>query len=161
ALLGAESLKIFTLVCAGFGAALGWLQIHHERPRDLWAFLVHRPITRTKIFFAKIIVGLLLYFLAVSLPLLGSGLDQHLRTPWRTIRMGHGLPRGRMGAGRAALVFRGDAHQPAGSTLVCQPWDGVGGGAAGAGIGLEIAGPAAVLAIRTGHWSAHRSSGTG
>src|SRR5689334_22307670 len=62
ALRGEESLRIFNLGCAGFAAALGWLQIHHERPRDLWAFLVHRPITRTEIFFAKMIAGLVIYF---------------------------------------------------------------------------------------------------
>jgi len=86
ALLGAESLRIFSLMCAGFGAILGWLQIHHERPRDLRAFLVHRPITRTGIFFAKIIVGLLLYFLAVSLPLIGYliwiSIPGHLGAPF-------------------------------------------------------------------------------
>src|SRR6266568_745270 len=71
ALLSAEFLRLISLGCAGFGAALGWLQIHHERPRDLWAFLVHRPITRTEIFFAKIVGGLLLYVATVSLPLLG------------------------------------------------------------------------------------------
>jgi hypothetical protein len=85
-ILGAESLRIFGLGCAGFGAALGWLQIHHERPRDLWAFLVHRPIARTEIFFAKIIVGLLIYFLAVSLPVLGYliwiSIPGHLSAPF-------------------------------------------------------------------------------
>ncbi len=86
ALLGAESLRIFSLVCAGLGAALGWLQIHHERPRDLWAFLVHRPITRTEIFFAKIIAGLVIYFATVSLPLLGYliwiSIPGHLSAPF-------------------------------------------------------------------------------
>ncbi len=86
ALLGANSLRIFSLGCAGFGAALGWLQIHHERPRDLWAFLVHRPITRTQIFFAKMIVGLLLYFLAIGLPVLGYlvwvSIPGHLSAPF-------------------------------------------------------------------------------
>lgn len=64
-------LRITSVIYAVFGAALGWLQIHHERPRDLWAFLVHRPITRTGIFFAKIIAGLLLYAVSVSLPMVG------------------------------------------------------------------------------------------
>src|SRR5438445_13852724 len=71
ALVSAEIVRIISLACAAFAAALGWLQIHHERPRDLWAFLVHRPITRTEIFFAKIIGGLLLYFATVILPMLG------------------------------------------------------------------------------------------
>jgi hypothetical protein len=59
------------IFCATFGAVLGWFQIHNERPRDLWAFLIHRPITRTGIFLAKIIAGLVLYFLATGLPLAG------------------------------------------------------------------------------------------
>src|SRR6267154_4720612 len=70
ALLSSQFLRMISLGCAGAAAALGWLQIHHERPRDLWAFLVHRPITRTEIFFAKITAGLILYFLSVSLPML-------------------------------------------------------------------------------------------
>lgn len=57
--------------CAIFGAVLGWFQIHNERHRDLWAFLIHRPITRTEIFFGKVIAGLMLYVLATGLPLIG------------------------------------------------------------------------------------------
>src|SRR5712672_3801553 len=86
ALLSAEFLRIISLGCAGFAAALGWLQIHHERPRDLWAFLVHRPITRTHIFFAKITAGLILYLLSVSLPMLGYlvwiSIPGHLSAPF-------------------------------------------------------------------------------
>jgi ABC-type transport system involved in multi-copper enzyme maturation permease subunit len=59
------------IVCAAFGAILGWFQIHNERPRDLWAFLVHRPATRTQIFFGKILAGLVLYILVAGLPLTG------------------------------------------------------------------------------------------
>jgi hypothetical protein len=55
--------------CAIFGAVLGWFQIHNERHRDLWAFLIHRPITRTGIFLGKIIGGLVLYVLVAGLPL--------------------------------------------------------------------------------------------
>ena len=57
--------------CAIFGAVLGWFQIHNERHRDLWAFLIHRPTTRTEIFFGKVIAGLMLYVLATGLPLIG------------------------------------------------------------------------------------------
>ena len=53
--------------CAIFGAVLGWLQIHNERHRDLWAFLVHRPVTRTEILLGKIIAGLVLYTLGGGL----------------------------------------------------------------------------------------------
>jgi ABC-type transport system involved in multi-copper enzyme maturation permease subunit len=55
--------------CAIFGAVLGWFQIHNERHCDLWAFLIHRPITRTGIFLGKIIGGLVLYALVAGLPL--------------------------------------------------------------------------------------------
>ena len=86
ALLDAHFLRLLSLGFGVFAAALGWLQIHHERPRDLWAFLVHRPITRTEIFFAKIIGGLLLYFLTVTLPLLGYlvwiSIPGHLSAPF-------------------------------------------------------------------------------
>jgi len=57
--------------CAVFGAVLGWLQIRAEKHPDLWAFLVHRPMTRTRILGAKIAAGLCLYALAAGLPLLG------------------------------------------------------------------------------------------
>jgi hypothetical protein len=56
--------------CPIFGALLGWLQAHREHHRDLRAFLVHRPITRTRIFFGKVLAGAALYFLGAGLPLL-------------------------------------------------------------------------------------------
>src|SRR5438132_3463249 len=49
---------------------LGCFQIHNETHHDLWAFLVHRPITRTRIFLGKILAGLVLYLLAAGVPLL-------------------------------------------------------------------------------------------
>lgn len=52
-----------------FGAALGWLQIRNEAHRDLWAFLIHRPVTRAHIFLGKTIAGLCLYLLGAGLPL--------------------------------------------------------------------------------------------
>jgi hypothetical protein len=59
------------LFCAIFGAVLGWLQIHNERRPDLWAFLMHRPMTRPGIFLGKVIAGLGLYCFGVGLPLFG------------------------------------------------------------------------------------------
>ena len=56
--------------CGIFGAVLGWLQIHNERRPDLWAFLMHRPMTRTGIFLAKTLAGLGLYAVVVGVPLL-------------------------------------------------------------------------------------------
>jgi hypothetical protein len=56
--------------CAIFGAILGWVQIHNERHRDLWGFLVHRPVTRTDIFLGKALSGLGIYFCVAAVPLL-------------------------------------------------------------------------------------------
>jgi ABC-type transport system involved in multi-copper enzyme maturation permease subunit len=70
-LLSASVLSETALFCAIFGALLGWLQIHNERHRDLWAFLIHRPISRSEIFFGKVIAGLCLYMAGTALPLLG------------------------------------------------------------------------------------------
>jgi hypothetical protein len=55
--------------CAIFGAALGWLQTRNEAHRDLWAFLIHRPVTRAEIFRGKITAGLCLYAFGAGLPL--------------------------------------------------------------------------------------------
>ncbi|MEI7937110.1 MAG: hypothetical protein WCK27_10495 [Verrucomicrobiota bacterium] len=81
-----------TWFCGLFGAVLGWLQIHNERRPDLWAFLCHRPITRTAIFLAKATAGLCLYVLAAGLPLLGyivwARLPGHVAAPfeWLMVR---------------------------------------------------------------------------
>ncbi|HYA79286.1 MAG TPA: ABC transporter permease, partial [Candidatus Nitrosopolaris sp.] len=78
--------------CAIFGAVLGWFQIHNERQRDLWTFLVHRPVTRTQIFFGKIFAGLMLYVLVAGLPLTGYLIwaltPGHIAAPfdWATLR---------------------------------------------------------------------------
>ena len=63
--------KLSGILCAIFGFILGWFQIHNERQRDLWAFLMHRPATRTQVFFGKILAGLMLYILVTGLPLTG------------------------------------------------------------------------------------------
>jgi hypothetical protein len=72
--------------CAVFGAVLGWLQVHNERRPDLWAFLIHRPMTRTGIFLGKVMAGLGLYVLVVGLPLLGfivwARLPGHVAAPF-------------------------------------------------------------------------------
>ena len=69
--LTSDNFKVFSrLLCIVVGLALGWFQIQSERHRDLWAFLVHRPVTRTTIFLSKAIAGLILYSLTIGLPLL-------------------------------------------------------------------------------------------
>jgi hypothetical protein len=70
-LLSVAVLRPVEFFCFAIGVGLGWFQIHNERHRDLWAFLVHRPLTRTQIFAAKVTAGLSLYVVAVGLPLLG------------------------------------------------------------------------------------------
>jgi len=70
-LVSPELLMLVAYFCAIFGALLGWFQIHNERHRDLWAFLVHRPATRTQIFLGKLVGGLVLYVLVTGMPLAG------------------------------------------------------------------------------------------
>jgi hypothetical protein len=68
-LLAVSLLTEAAFFCAIFGAGLGWLQTRNEAHRDLWAFLIHRPVTRTDIFLSKTIAGLCLYIFAAGLPL--------------------------------------------------------------------------------------------
>jgi hypothetical protein len=70
-LLAKSVLTQAAFFCAIFGTLLGWLQIRAEKHPDLWAFLVHRPITRAIILRGKILSGLLLYAAGAGLPLLG------------------------------------------------------------------------------------------
>ena len=70
-LMHAEVLTQVGFFCAIFGTLLGWLQIRAEHQPDLWAFLVHRPVKRTRILQGKVAAGLLLYVSAAGLPLLG------------------------------------------------------------------------------------------
>ena len=53
---------------AGLGLLLGFLQVFRESRGDRWALLVHRPLSRSRIFLAKTVTGLALYLVAVSLP---------------------------------------------------------------------------------------------
>jgi hypothetical protein len=69
-LMGNGVVSMLSFFCAIFGGVLGWLQVWNERHRDLWAFLIHRPLTRTQIFLGKTFAGLLLYLLMPGLPLL-------------------------------------------------------------------------------------------
>src|SRR6266705_4034337 len=62
-LLASGFLTQTSFFCAIFGAVLGWMQVFNERHRDLWAFLVHRPVTRTELFLSKVIAGVVLYLL--------------------------------------------------------------------------------------------------
>lgn len=68
-LLATSLLMTSVFFCAIFGAALGWLQTRNEAHRDLWAFLIHRPVTRTEIFQGKALAGLCLYAFGAGLPI--------------------------------------------------------------------------------------------
>ena len=62
---------ILTITTPLVGLALGLLQTLPELRRDQWAFLVHRPASRTALFWGKVLPGVSLYLLATVLPLLG------------------------------------------------------------------------------------------
>lgn len=90
-LTSGDFLMITGWFCALFGAVLGWLQIYNKRRPDLWAFLLHRPMTRASIFLAKAIAGLGLYAVAAGLPLLGfiiwARLPGHVGAPFEPIML--------------------------------------------------------------------------
>ncbi len=64
--------QLSVLGCPLAGLLLGVLHIAPEKRRDLWAFLVHRPVSRTTIFRAQASAGLLLYVVAVGIPVAGG-----------------------------------------------------------------------------------------
>jgi len=65
--------------------ALGVLQIVPELKRDAWAFLVHRPVSTTRIFLAKTIAGTGLYLAAVLVPFLVLALVVAAGAPERRV----------------------------------------------------------------------------
>jgi ABC-type transport system involved in multi-copper enzyme maturation permease subunit len=70
-LIAHSLLTTVAVFCALFGTILGWMQMRAEKHRDLWAFLIHRPCSRSSILWSKVISGLTLYSFASGLPLLG------------------------------------------------------------------------------------------
>ncbi len=82
-LLSPSLLSTIGCFCSIFGLVLGWLQMRAEKHPDLWAFLVHRPATRTNILCVKLAAGLFLYTLGAGLPLLG--LLAFVLTPGRVV----------------------------------------------------------------------------
>lgn len=71
-LCGSGFLLVTTVGAALGGALLGLLQVVPELRRDQWAFLVHRPATRTTLFMGKVTGGLTLYLAAMGIPLVGA-----------------------------------------------------------------------------------------
>ncbi len=90
---GVSGAYFLCVIAAVFGAALGFLQIFFESRGDKRSLLLHRPISRSRIFLAKAIAGVALYVLALGIPFLC--LESWFATPgkmpapfyWRT-----GLP---------------------------------------------------------------------
>lgn len=90
------------------GVWLGMTQIMVDRRRGRWDFVIHRPVSGTRIFLAKAIVGSVMYLLAGIIPLLGAAAwlsaPGHFAAPfdWHML-----LP-------RAADLFSGLVWYPAG-----------------------------------------------
>jgi hypothetical protein len=65
---GVSGAFLLFLIAAGFGAALGFLQVFFESRGDQRALLLHRPLSRSHIFLGKVIAGVGIYLLAQGLP---------------------------------------------------------------------------------------------
>lgn len=75
-----------TMVCAAVGLACGlWQALGETRPGS-WAFLRHRPVSTTRLFFGKLGAALLIYLLVTGLPLgwtiLWAQEQGHFFGPW-------------------------------------------------------------------------------
>jgi hypothetical protein len=74
-------------VAAVFGAALGFLQVCFESTGDKRSLLLHRPISRSRIFVGKAVAGVGLYLLAMGIPFAGiaawAATPGHLAEPFR------------------------------------------------------------------------------
>jgi hypothetical protein len=67
-LFGGGAAVLLYLIAAVFGAALGFLQIHYEARGDHRAILLHRPLSRSRIFLGKALAGAGIYLLALAIP---------------------------------------------------------------------------------------------
>jgi hypothetical protein len=67
-LMDSGSLMIFALIAGLFGVMLGFLQVSAEAQGDKRSLLLHRPLSRSRIFLAKAVVGVGLYLLALGIP---------------------------------------------------------------------------------------------
>jgi hypothetical protein len=70
-MFGTGGAILLFFIAAGFGAALGFLQVYFESRGDQRALLLHRPLSRSQIFLAKAAAGVGIYLLALGLPFLG------------------------------------------------------------------------------------------
>jgi hypothetical protein len=74
-ILGVLSSEIMTVTAMGFscaGLTLGLLQALQDQRRGRWAFVVHRPVSRGRVFVGKIVAGTILYVGVTALPLAGA-----------------------------------------------------------------------------------------
>lgn len=71
----------YAVTAVGFGAALGFMQIFFEAHGDKRSLLMHRPLSPSRIFLAKVLAGVVLYILALGIPFLY--LESWLATPGR------------------------------------------------------------------------------
>jgi hypothetical protein len=67
-LMDAMFLFYVHLIAALFGAVLGLLQVLPEAHGDKRSFLLHRPLSQSTIFAAKVIAGVAIYLLALAVP---------------------------------------------------------------------------------------------
>jgi hypothetical protein len=64
----ATDMYFLCLIPAVFGAALGFVQVYFEGHGDKRSLLLHRPLSPSRIFLAKVLAGFSLYVLALGIP---------------------------------------------------------------------------------------------
>src|SRR5262249_30992407 len=69
-IVGPDFLPITMAGFPAIGVILAMIQIAQDWPAGRWAFATHRPISRSQIFAAKAMAGLMLYALAAGIPLI-------------------------------------------------------------------------------------------
>ena len=67
-LMSPALLLFLSPVAAASGAVLGFLQVSFESGGDKRSLLLHRPMSRSRIFLGKAVAGVGLYLLAMGLP---------------------------------------------------------------------------------------------
>ena len=75
-----------TMICAAVGLSVGLWQVLQETRPGSWAFLRHRPVSATRLFFGKLAAALFIYLLVVGVPLSGviwwAATPGHFFGPW-------------------------------------------------------------------------------
>lgn len=70
--LDGQFLMLVSAVAALFGGVLGFLQVSGESQGDRRALLLHRPLSASRIFLSKALVGTAIYLAALGLPLVAN-----------------------------------------------------------------------------------------